>query len=87
MSSLAESFYLDSTFGVVHDLPRAGSALENVYVFDASAHELKVMASRGLLEIVSEHTTHVAGQLLIDRLSFRRLHWHDQRPMPLYSKP
>lgn len=87
MYTLAQNAFLDSTPGVVCDLPRAGSALENIYVFDASARELKVMAARGLLEVVAEHTTRIANEMLIDRLSFRRLARNDQRPMPLYSKP
>ena len=74
MYTLAQTAYLDSSFGIEQELPRAGSALENVYVFDASARELKAMAAKGLLEIVEEHVTRVAGEFLIDRLRFRRLH-------------
>jgi hypothetical protein len=54
--TLAQSAYLDSIFGIDEELPRAGSALENPYVFDASARELKAMAAEGLLDIVEEHT-------------------------------
>jgi hypothetical protein len=74
MHTLAQSAYLDSSFGVDEELPRAGSALENPYVFDASARELKVMAAKGLVDIVEERTTRVAGEVLIDRLRFRRIH-------------
>jgi hypothetical protein len=73
MYTLAQSAYLDSTFGVDEELPRAGSALENPYVFDASARELKAMAAKGLVEIVEEHTTRVADESLIDRLRFKRV--------------
>ncbi len=74
MHTLAQSAYLDSIFGIDEELPRAGSALENPYVFDASARELKAMAAEGLLDIVEEHTTRFAGEVLIDRLRFRRAH-------------
>lgn len=71
MRTLAESAYLESEFGVPHELPRAGSALENPFVFDAAAHELKQMAERGLVKIVDEHRS--ASGSLIDRLRFMRL--------------
>jgi hypothetical protein len=74
MHTLAQSAYLDSMFGTEEELPHAGSALENPYVFDASARELKAMAARGLVEIVDEHSSPVADELLIDRLRFRRVH-------------
>jgi len=71
--SLAQTVYLDSEFGVAQDLPRAGSTLENPFVYDAVAKELKDMADRGLIEIVSERVSEVARETLIDRLSFRRI--------------
>jgi hypothetical protein len=74
MHTLAQSAYLDSSFGIDEELPHAGSALENPYVFDASARELKAMAAKGLVDIVEEHTTRVADEVLIDRLRFRRVH-------------
>ena len=73
MRSLAQRFYQDSEFGVAQDLPRAGSTLENPFVYDAVARELKAMADQGLVEIVDEQTAHCAQQPLVDRLSFRRL--------------
>lgn len=73
MRTLAESAYLDSQFGTPIELPTVGSSLENPYVYDASARELKAMASQGLVEIVDEH--HVGEGIggLISRLTFRRL--------------
>jgi hypothetical protein len=73
MHTLAQSAYLDSHFGIDEELPHAGSALENAYVFDASARELKAMAAKGLVEIVEERTTRVADEFLIVRLRFRRV--------------
>lgn len=73
MRTLARSAYLDSSFGVATDLPHAGSALENPFVYDDAARELKRFADRGLIEIVAERTMRHAGEQLIHGLSFKRL--------------
>ena len=73
MRTLARSAYLESSFGVATDLPHAGSALENPFVFDDAARELKQLADRGLIEIVAEQTVRHANEDLIGRLRFRRL--------------
>jgi hypothetical protein len=73
MSTLARSVYLDSQFGVAQELPRVGCALENPYVFDDAARELKSLAEQGLIEIVSERTSGGTPEPLIDRLTFKRL--------------
>jgi hypothetical protein len=73
MPTLARSAYLDSQFGVDEELPHAGSTLENPYVFDATARELRAMAEQGLVCIVSEHIVRTNGDVLIDRIRFRRL--------------
>jgi hypothetical protein len=71
--TLARSVYLDSEFGIPHELPKAGTPLENPYVYDAAARELKSMADHGLLRIVSEHCTEAQDDLLIDRICFVRV--------------
>jgi hypothetical protein len=71
--TLAHSAYLDSEFGVPQELPKAGSPLENPYVYDASAKELKSMADRGLLRIVAEHSSGPQDEPLIDNLWFIRV--------------
>lgn len=73
MFTIAHSAYVNSQFGVEEELPRAGSALENPFVFDATARELKEMATKGLVEIVAERTVAGSESRLIDRLRFRRL--------------
>jgi hypothetical protein len=73
MISLARTLYLDSEFGAPLDIPRAGCALENAFVYDAVARELKGMAAEGLIEIVAEHQRQVSDEQLIDNLRFRRL--------------
>lgn len=72
MLSLARSLFLDSDISVEQELPHAGSALENPFVYDAVAREFKQMAQSGLVEIVQEHcSTH--GEPLIDSLRYRRM--------------
>ena len=73
MQTLAHAAYLDSSFGAISELPHAGSPLENPFVYDDAARELKQLAARGLVEIVSERTRQVADEELIDHLSFKRL--------------
>ncbi len=73
MSTLADAEYRDSELGEVRELPHAGSTLENPFVYDAVARDLKAMADRGLLEIVAEQVVAAAREPLIRRLSFRRL--------------
>jgi len=73
MLSLAQSLFLDSELRVEQELPRAGSALENPFVYDAVAREIKQMAQRGLVEIAQEHTLAHGGGLLIDSLRYRRV--------------
>ena len=73
MRTLAQSAYLDSEFGVEQELPHAGSALENPFVFDATARELHDMAREGLVEIVDERRCDVSDESLIDRLTFKRV--------------
>jgi hypothetical protein len=73
MRTLASAAYLDSSFGVESELPHAGSALENPYVYDESARELKGMAERGLIEIVKERRVVFGDEPLIEHLSFKRL--------------
>lgn len=73
MTSLAQALYMESEFGIPLDLPRTGSTLENPFVYDSVARELKAMAERGLIEIVAEHQRQVSNEQLIDNLRFRRL--------------
>jgi hypothetical protein len=73
MQTLAHSAYLDSTFDAACELPHVGSALENPFVYDASARELKQLSERGLIEILAEHKVLVDDQELIAHVSFRRV--------------
>jgi hypothetical protein len=73
MPTLAQNAYIDSEFGALSELPNVGSPLENPYVYDASARELKAMASQGLVRIVEEQRRHGGSAGLISRLTFERL--------------
>ena len=73
MSTYAHTLYIDSEFGVLQDLPKAGVSLENPYAYDAAAKELKHMAEEGLVGIVDEHVSFVNHEPLIDSLTFVRL--------------
>jgi hypothetical protein len=73
MHTLAQVAYLDSSFDRLSVLPHAGSPLENPFVYDDSAREIKELAERGLVEIVAERTVQFANERLISHLTFRRL--------------
>jgi len=73
MATIARSVYLDAMPGVAFKLRGAGSALENPYVYDDAAKELKAMAVSGLVEIVNERLMHYAGDQLIGEITFKRL--------------
>jgi hypothetical protein len=73
MATFAQTVFSDTEPGSLQDLPRAGSSLENPYVYDATARELKAMAQSGLLEIAHEETRLVQAEPLIAALRFRRL--------------
>jgi hypothetical protein len=73
MSTLVKNVYLDSEFGVATDLEAAGTSLENPYVYDSAARELKSMAQEGLVKIIREQVADEAAEPLIKRISFARL--------------
>ena len=73
MRSVVQSIYLDSTPGTLIELDPAGTSLENPYVYDSAARELKAMADRGLVKIVREEVRESARPPLIDRIFFTRL--------------
>lgn len=73
MATIAQSVYLDSQPGLVCKLKGPGTALENPYVYDDAAKELKAMAASGLVEIMSERSMQYAGDQLIGEITFKRL--------------
>jgi hypothetical protein len=73
MSSFVHSIYSDSAFGVPVDLEGAGTPLENPYVYDSAARELKTLAEQGLVRIVDEQWRSGFAEPLIGRIRFERL--------------
>jgi hypothetical protein len=73
MTSLSRSIYLAADIGIPTDVLPAGSSLENPYVYDSVARELKSMADEGLLEVVSVDHRPGDAEPLIERISFARL--------------
>lgn len=75
-STVVQKIYLDSEIGVPTDLIAAGSSLENPYVYDSAARELKSMANQGLVRITAESLASNAQELLmslISRIRFERV--------------
>lgn len=73
MRNLVHTIYLDSELGVPTELDPAGTALENPYVYDSAARDLKAMADQGLVKITTEQIRRGEGSTLIERISFERL--------------
>jgi len=73
MRNLSTTIYLEADVGVPTDVEPAGTPLENPYVYDSVARELKAMAEEGLLRVVSESCARDGADAPIDRISFVRL--------------
>ena len=73
MRSIVQSIYVDSQLGEPTELESSGTGLENPYVYDSAARELRAMANRGLVRIVAERVRKGSHQELIDRMTFARL--------------
>ena len=73
MQDLIHAIYLESELGVIHDLESAGTSLENPYVYDSAARDLKSMADSGLVRIVREQVQSGTAEQLIRNISFSRL--------------
>lgn len=72
--SIAWRFIAAASAGERVELPRAGTSLENPYVFDAVAREVKSVVDSGFgdLEILEERCLDGADTPLITELVFRR---------------
>jgi hypothetical protein len=73
MRTLAQGIYAGAEIGTELSLPRSGSWLENSFVYDASAREIKLLAERGLVRIVGEQTVVSDDRSLITGLVFIKL--------------
>lgn len=73
MTSIAQTFHARAPIGAVVELPAAGTWLENPYVYDAAARDIKALARSGCTEIVDERVAQIRGEPVTVRLAFRRL--------------
>ena len=73
MNTVAQSIYSEASIGTTIALPKAGTPLENRYVFDSSAREIKAMAGRGLVNVVSERRASEHESALITDIRFVRV--------------
>lgn len=72
--SIARQLFNQAPIGEPVRLPQAGTSLENPYVFDSVAREIKSTASQfGALEVLEERTLAGATDALITEFVFRRL--------------
>lgn len=72
--SIARQLFAQAPLGEPVRLPQAGTSLENPYVFDSVAREIKFAASEfGALEVVEERTHGDSADALIVDFVFRRL--------------
>ena len=73
MSSIAQSIYFEAKPGIPWPLERAGSPLDNPFVYDSVAKDIKAMVEKGMVEIVDEQAAVFLGEPLISMISFKRL--------------
>jgi hypothetical protein len=73
MSTIADKLLAATPVGVIAALPSAGTALENRFVYDSVAHDIKQHAKSGRVEIVAEDSVDAGSEVLIRHLEFRRL--------------
>ena len=72
--SIARQIFVQAPLGEPVRLPQAGTSLENPYVFDAVAREIKFAGSEfGALEVIEERTAGGSDDALIVDFVFRRL--------------
>jgi hypothetical protein len=73
MSTIAQNVYRDASIGGTIELPKAGTPLENSWVYDSSAREIKAMAEQGLVKIVSERRASERDDAMITAIAFVKM--------------
>lgn len=73
MTTMADTLFATAPIGAPVALPRAGTWLENDYVYDATARDIKRLADAGAVEIVEERLRQRGAEPVISHLTFRRL--------------
>jgi hypothetical protein len=71
--TFVHSVYSDSEIGVETELQSAGTTLENPYVYDSAARDLKSMAEKGLVQITGERLRKDFSEPLIGLIRFARI--------------
>ena len=72
MDPITLSVLRSSRIGVERRLERAGGTLENPYVYDAVAQDLKSIAGAGWVDVTAEEWVVRSGESLIDHITFVR---------------
>jgi len=73
MTTIAERLYREAAIGAIITLPKSGRRLENQYVFDAAAREVKVMAELGRVRIADERRDSQHDSALTTDIAFVKL--------------
>lgn len=73
MATIAERVYAEAAVGAIVVLPKFGTRLENPYVFDAAAREVKAMAELGRVKIVEERRDSQHDSDMVTGISFIKL--------------
>jgi hypothetical protein len=72
MTSITRRVVAGAPLGERTALPKAGTWLENPYVYDDAAREIKALAQQGDLEVVDERIAAVGSEPLIAHIEFVR---------------
>ena len=73
MNTIAGSIYRDAAIGSTVVLSKVGTWLDDPYFYDASARDIKGLAKRGLVKIVSERKAACGDEAMITELVFTKL--------------
>jgi hypothetical protein len=73
MTTIVQRVYRETAVGAIVSLPKSGTQLENRYVFDAAAREVKAMAELGRVKIVDECRESQHDSALITDISFIKM--------------
>jgi len=73
MPTIAKRVYREATVGTIVTLPKYGTRLENRYVYDAAAREVKEMAELGRVSITDERHDSPLDSDLITYIAFIKL--------------
>jgi hypothetical protein len=72
MSSIATQLLRESAYGEIQALPRAGTSLENPWVYDAVGREMQEFAKRGLIDVVVEREAALGDANLLTEFQYKR---------------